>query len=247
MITFSVIVLSICTCVLFFVRKNAIKNAEESLCQPSPVSTQTTAPIKKESAYSGAAPSSPAVPQTDNSEQTQPWSQERRLSERWRDWLAITTIIIAIMAAIVALEVSRFSTLAVLSTGKETNSWSYYQAKSVKEHTYQISKAALELQLSGIPGISVEAADKYRNAIKKYDEEIKRYKDEKDEIQEQALAQGKIKEKYQKLAAGFNNSLVFLQIAIVLSSIATLMRKKYIWYVSLSMLVGWAYFLINSF
>ena len=169
-----------------------------------------------------------------------------RPPEDWLNWLALSTTIIAILAAFMSLEVSRGATLAVLSSGDETNIWAQYQSKSVKEHTFLISKAALELQLSAIQGMSPETADKYRNTIKKYDEELKRYKDEKDEIQEKAKSTGKKKEKFHKLSAGLTNSLVFLQVAIVLSSIAMIARKKYIWYVGLLSLVGWLYFLIMS-
>ena len=170
-----------------------------------------------------------------------------RPAEGWLNWLALSTTIIAILAAYMSLEVSRGATIAVLSSGDETNIWAQYQSKSVKEHTFQISKAALELQLAAIQGMPPEAADKYRNTIKKYDEELKRYKDEKDEIQEKAKATGKKKEKFHKISAGLTNSLVFLQVAIVLSSIAMITRKKYIWYVGLSSLVGWLYFLIMNF
>jgi thiol:disulfide interchange protein len=122
-----------------------------------------------------------------------------------------------------------------------------FQAKGVKEYSYQITKAALELQLSANADIPAEAREKYRQAMKRYDEEIKRYKDEKDEIMQDALAIGKAKEKNIKRSSGFNSALVFLLIGILLSAIATLVRRKYIWYIGLSMLAGWGYFLIISF
>ena len=173
--------------------------------------------------------------------------QERRLSERWRDWLALTTVIMAVMTVIMALEAGRATMLAVHLSSRETNQWMQFQSNGIKEYSYQITKAALELQLSANADIPAEAREKYRQAIKKYDEEIKRYKDEKDEIMQDALSIGKAKEKNIKRSSGFNSALVFLLVAIVLSSIATLLRKKYIWYISLSMLAGWGYFLIISF
>jgi hypothetical protein len=173
--------------------------------------------------------------------------RDRRLSERWRDWLALTTTIMAVITVIMALESSRATMLAVHASSRESNQWLQYQAKGIKEYSYQITKSALELQLSANAGISAEAAEKYRQAIKKYDEEIKRYKDEKDEIMQDALSLGKAKEKNIKRSSGFNAALVFLLIAIVLSSVAAMMRKKYIWYIGLSMLAGWIYFFINSF
>lgn len=172
---------------------------------------------------------------------------DRRLNERWRDWVAFSTTIMVLMAVIVSLEATRSTMASVLGSAKENTQWSQFQSKSIKEYTYLASKTALELQLKGTSGISAEAAEKYRKVITAYDEELKRYKDEKDEIMQEAIALGKAKEKSQKLSAGFNASLVFLLVAILLSSIATMVRKKYIWYIGLSMLAGWGYFFINSF
>lgn len=172
---------------------------------------------------------------------------DRRLSERWRDWLALTTTIIAVLTVGMSLQVSQYLTMSLISQGKETNAWSYYQAKSGKEYAVTMSKAALELQLAANPDMPAEVAEKYHKTIKGYNDEIKRYKDEKEEIQQQAEALGKKRDKANKAAAGFNNSLAFLQVAIVLSSIATMVRKKYIWYISLAGLTGWLYFLITSF
>ena len=168
-------------------------------------------------------------------------------SERWRDWLALSTTIIAVLTVGMSLQVSQYLTVSLISQGKETNAWSYFQSKSVKEHTIVMSKFALELQMAATPNMPAEAAEKYRATIKKYGEDIKRYKDEKDEIQQQAEALGKARDKANKLAGGFNNALAFLQISIVLASIAAIGRKKYIWYVSLAMIAGWVYFLIISF
>jgi len=235
MVIFILLIAVLCVGVWFLVRKND-QTTSEACSHHSPYGGMVM-PVKKDQPK-----------ETSQKKQAAPTEVfEKPENERWRDWLALSTTIIAVVAIIMALEATRASTLAVISSGKETNTWSFFQGKSAKESGYQLSKATLELQLEGTPGISAEAAEKYRKEIKKYDEELKRYKDEKDEIMEQAKALGKTKEKNQRLSAGFTNSLVFLQIAIVLSSIATMVRKKYIWYISFSMLAGWLYFLVNSF
>jgi hypothetical protein len=169
------------------------------------------------------------------------------LSDRWRDWLALTTTIIAVMTVGMTLQVNQYLATSLISQGKETNAWAYFQAKSSKEYSCLIAKTTLELQLAAIPGIAAEGAEKYRIAIKKYDEEIKRYKDEKEEIQQQAEALGKARNKANTGAGNFNYALAFLQASIVLASIATMVRKKYIWYVSLVTITGWLYFLIRTF
>ncbi len=204
-------------------------------------------PGGKSQTRQSAAAVSVNVPAVATGEDENHVGRDRRLSERWRDWLALTTTIMALITVVMALESSRATMLAVHDSSRESNQWLQFQAKGIKEYSYQITKAALELQLSANAGISAEAAEKYRQAIKKYDEEIKRYKDEKDELMQEALSIGKAKAKNIKRSSGFNAALAFLLIAIVLSSIATMLRKKYIWYIGLSMLAGWLYFFVNSF
>ena len=191
--------------------------------------------VKNDQAHDEKKP--PAAP-----EAVTEWT-DRRVSERWRDWVALTTTIIAVVTVVTILKVSQYSTLSIVTQGKENNAWSLYQSKSIKAYNCQMAKGALDLQLSGIPGISVEAADKYRAAIKRYDDEIKRYKDEMEELQQQAEGLGRDRDNANKLASGFDNALGFLLSAVILSSIATVMRKKYIWYLSLATLTGWLYFM----
>jgi hypothetical protein len=249
LLAFIFLILALCGGIWFWMKKNPTSGSDPRFSPHGGMGM----PGKKEQpgGRSQTKPSAPAVsahvPIAAPSDDENHVGQDRRLSERWRDWLALTTVIMAIITVIMALEASRATMLAVHASSKESNQWLQFQTKGIKEYSYQITKSALELQLSANTGITAEAAEKYRQAIKKYDEEIKRYKDEKDELMQEALSIGKAKEKDIKRSSGFNASLVFLLIAIVLSSIATLLRKKYIWYIGLSMLAGWVYFLVNSF
>jgi flagellar basal body-associated protein FliL len=248
LLVFLFLVTAVCGGIWFLVKKNVISDTH---LRRFP-SGGTGMPAKNEQSggksqtMQSAADVPANAPIADPGGDRQAW-QDRRISERWRDWLALTTVIMAIMTVIMALEASRATMLAVHLSGRETNQWMQFQAKGVKEYSYQITKAALELQLSANADIPAEAREKYRQAMKRYDEEIKRYKDEKDEIMQDALAIGKAKEKNIKRSSGFNSALVFLLIGILLSAIATLVRRKYIWYIGLSMLAGWGYFLIISF
>ena len=219
----------LCVAIWFRVRKNVPRTSDTY-----PHHSQSggmVMPLKKDQPEEKSQTAQPADTPID-AEAFQ-WS-DRRLSERWRDWLALTTTIIAVMTVGMTLQVSQYLTLSLISQGKETNTWGYYQAKSGRSSNSQIAKAALELQLATNPGISAENAEKYRITIKKYDDEIRRYKDEMEEIQQQGEALGKARDKANKAASGFNYALLFLQVSIVLSSIATMVRKKYIWYTSLA-------------
>ena len=74
-----------------------------------------------------------------------------------------------------------------------------------------------------------------------------RYDQEKAQIQSDARAQEKIRDDAQKHGGIFGIAVIFLQISILLSSIAALLKKKPVWLLGLAVgLVGVVYF-INGF
>lgn len=170
---------------------------------------------------------------------------EQHNKERWTSWLALSTAIMAVLAAITTLYMGKFSTRAVLLQGQESNQWAFYQAKSIKQHTYEMQKERLDLDIAGgkMPAIAVE---RYQQVIEKYTGEIQRYETEKKEIKAKAEGLAKQKEKSQFMGGNFGYSLIFLQIAIMLSSIATLTKRHYLWYIGLSANCGWLFFFLNA-
>ena len=80
-----------------------------------------------------------------------------------------------------------------------------------------------------------------------YSGKIKKYEEEKTVIEKGAKAQESIRDEAQEHARMFGMAVIFLQIAILLSSIAALLRKKPVWIIGLlSGVVGIFYF-INGF
>jgi len=165
--------------------------------------------------------------------------------DKWLNWLALSTAIMAVLAAITTLYMGKFSTRAVLLQGVESNQWAYYQAKSIKQHTFEMQKEKLELELLGGQA-NRPAAEKYRQVIERYAGEVKRYEAEKKEIKAKAEELASRKELSQFMGGNFGYSLIFLQIAIMLSSIASLTKKHYLWYIGMSGNIGWLFFFLNA-
>lgn len=167
--------------------------------------------------------------------------------ERWMGWLALSTAIIAVLAALTTLYMGKFSTRAVLLQGVESNQWAYYQAKSIKQHTFEIQKERLELELATQgEKLSPAARERYGKAIATYGDEVKRYDGEKKEIKAKAEGLALLKEKAQFMGGNFGYSLIFLQIAIMLSSVASLTKRHYLWHIGMSACAGWLLFFLNA-
>ncbi len=167
--------------------------------------------------------------------------------DRWMTWVALTTAIMAVFAAITTLYVGKYSSRTIMHQAQETNEWSYYQAKSIKSYIYEIQKQKLELEMLMEGAKRPKAvADKVDKVLADYDGKIKRYEKEKDEIKQNAEALAKSKAVAQEKAGNFGYSLIFLQIAIMLSSVAALTKRKMLWYFGLATCTGWAFFFLDA-
>lgn len=173
-------------------------------------------------------------------------SKEETQKEKWMGWLALSTAIMAVLAALTTLYMGKFSSRAIMSQGLESDQWAFYQAKSIKQHTFDMSRKALELQYRSFKGLPAEVAGDYEKTLAKYGDEIKRYDTEKKEIKDKAEGIAKVKHKAQDMGGNFAYALIFLQIAIMLSSLASLTKRHYLWYIALVCNIGWVFFFLDA-
>jgi hypothetical protein len=166
--------------------------------------------------------------------------------EKWQGWLALSMAIVAVMAAMTTLYMGKYSSRAIMAQGQESDQWAYYQAKSIKQHSFEMSRKALELQYHSQKGLPPQVAADYEKTLAKYGEEIKRYDGDKKEIKDKAEAIAKTKLKAQEMGGNFAYALIFLQIAIMLSSLASLTKRHYLWYIALGCNLGWLYFFLDA-
>jgi hypothetical protein len=152
----------------------------------------------------------------------------------WTLYLSLSTAIIAVFAAIASLQSGANSNEAilekneaVLTQSKESDQWSYYQAKGVKA-----SVAHAEADLLGTS--NPELMEKKRADAHKY-------KSEQDEIEKLARELEKKVEESNARAERFLErhhrfalSVTLFQVAIALSAIAALTRRKVLWWVGLA-------------
>lgn len=166
--------------------------------------------------------------------------------EKWQGWLALSTAVMAVLAALTTLYMGKYSSRAIMAQGQETNQWSYYQAKSIKGHTYEINLKTMQLQYLALNGAKAETGAEYQKTMAGYRNEITRYEAEKKEIKAKAeeIAKGKLKA--QEMGGNFAYSLIFLQIALMLASISSLTKRKYLWYIALACNAGWLFFFLDA-
>ena len=150
--------------------------------------------------------------------------------EPWLNYLALTTVVFAVCATLSTLKGGGFSTRAVMSQSQASDQWSYYQAKSIKGYLYELQKERLELDLRNVKG---GFRSEYEKKIDGYAQKIRKYDEEKTEIKNKAEELERTRDRSQKHSGAFGMAAMFLQIAILLSSIAALMKRKLFWYIGM--------------
>jgi len=141
----------------------------------------------------------------------------------WSMYVAISTALIAVFAAITGLMAGHYSNEALINQIKASDQWAYYQAKGIKGEI-----KTLEL-LNGKADAS--AVEKY----KKEQEGIKQQAEMFEEESHENL------DKHIVLA----RSVTFFQIAIAISAIAILTKRKTLWYMSMAIAIAGIYFFIS--
>ncbi len=164
--------------------------------------------------------------------------EQEKQAAAWTRWIALTTAILAVFAAISALQAGKLANeslleknTAILFQAQASDKWAEFQAKSIKGN--------LAVQTSEL----LENFHGSEKKVKEWTEKSKRYSEEKGELQDKAKElEAERDEKNEESASllehheVFAICVTFLQVAIALSAIAALTKQKLVWY--LSLLVG---------
>jgi DNA repair exonuclease SbcCD ATPase subunit len=120
-----------------------------------------------------------------------------------------------------------------MSQSQASDQWAFFQSKSIKGYVYELQREKFELDLKANKGISRALAADYEKRIAAYREKIERYDKEKEEIKKKAEELEARRDAAQLHSGAFGMAAMFLQIAILLSSIAALMKKKMFWFIGM--------------
>jgi hypothetical protein len=142
---------------------------------------------------------------------------------------------VALTIAILAIVLSLISTLgdnakleSLLAATKASNSWAYYQSKSIKEHTFSMQQELLQ-------AFNPQAIEEgmRQKLVTRYAGEVNRYGKEKDEIKNTAEEYERAIERNSRINDRCDLAGLLLQIGIVFGSVAILVRWKAMWVVSI--------------
>ena len=166
---------------------------------------------------------------------------------RWIIYLSFSTAIIAVLAAIAALESGTFSNQALIEKNeallyqaKASDQWAYYQAKSVKGAIYASQAAAAQLSNPNLAAKAQKEAERYS----KEDEEISQSaKEFEKEVTEKTELSARSMEHHHRFAY----SVTMFQISIALAAVSALSRQKGVWFVGLAVAAAGCVYFLDGF
>jgi Domain of unknown function (DUF4337) len=133
----------------------------------------------------------------------------------WISWVALSTAILAVLAAIAGLLSGKHANEAMMNQIEAADQWNYYQAKSIKA-------SVLDAKMS-LSGASNESDKSKRERYEKEQEEIKSEAEHKQAAAKSNFHQHEV----------FARAVTMFQIAIAIAAISALTRKRHFWFVSL--------------
>jgi hypothetical protein len=162
----------------------------------------------------------------------------------WNDWATRTTAVLAVIAALSSGRWGASNLQAILEQGKVNDTWSFYQAKSIKEHGLESTRdlaKALSANETGDRADALAALSRRADA--------------------QATLEAADKAKQMKAAGEFQTrrdtmvergfwfeiSFAALQLGVVLCTVATAAKTKWLWLSSIAIGLLGLVVLINGF
>jgi len=141
--------------------------------------------------------------------------------------VSLTMAILAVLVAIVTLLGHRMHTEEVVKQTLANDQWAYYQGKDTRLHTDE--------KLIGRAGF-LPSSDATRTAswLESTKKEAAAYDKQKEEIQSKARELEADATKAQRRADRFDLGEVFLEIALVITSITLLSGRKFFWWMGMA-------------
>ncbi|OQS34335.1 DUF4337 domain-containing protein [Chromobacterium haemolyticum] len=161
----------------------------------------------------------------------------------WLNYLALCTVILAVCATLSTFKGGGYSTRSVIAQAQASDQWAYYQAKGIKGNQYEIERDRLQLELDTRPAADAAKRERYQAAVAEADKRARRYAAERKQIEQSARRLEEERDQAQRQGKPFGMAVIFLQVAILVSSIAGLFKRKQIWYAGLPIgALGLVYF-----
>jgi hypothetical protein len=140
--------------------------------------------------------------------------------------VSLSMAVLAVLVAVVSLLGHRSHIEQVLAQSKASDQWAYYQAKGIRRHTYEIFAELMSTTTTKDPARAEEDREKFSQQAERYRDEQKEIETEARKLEQEVMVAG-------RKANRFNIGEVFLEVALVVTSITLLTANRGYWVMGL--------------
>jgi Domain of unknown function (DUF4337) len=165
------------------------------------------------------------VPTEGLSEQINEQAEKEKAEKEksWSFYIAISTALIAVLAAISSLMAGHHSNEALIEQIKASDQWAFYQAKGIKADV-----------------VSLNRDNYFRDSLEK------KYKAQQQDIKKEAEKDQKASETHLQKHILLAKSVTLFQISIAISAISILSKKRILWYFAILIAITGIVFFISG-
>jgi hypothetical protein len=174
----------------------------------------------------------PEVPTEHLQEHLQEHAEHASGHERWISWVALSSAIIAALAAVASLLAGAHANEAMIHQMQASDQWNYYQAKGVKANVL-----ASKIELLTALGKTPDPKDQGK---------VAEYKKEQESIKEEAEEKTRGSEEHLEDHETLARAVTLFQVAIALGAVSALTKRRRYWIVSVIAAVIGAIFLAGG-
>jgi hypothetical protein len=154
--------------------------------------------------------------------------------EKWVMGVALSSAILAVLAAVTALLAGGHANEAMIDRIKSSDQWAFYQAKGIK---------------AAVIGSKIETLKALKHSVNEEDvKKAEQYKEDQEKISEDAKKFDESSEEHLKRHETLAHAVTLFQVAIAVGAISALTRRKLFWFVSMGFGgVGLVFFIMEFF
>lgn len=153
--------------------------------------------------------------------------------------VTLTMAVLAVLVATVSLLGHRTHTEEIILQNKVTDEWAYYQAKNIRRHNDELFADLTSIVATKDAEAATKLQEKYRG-------EADRYKEDQKELDAKAHETEKETDLTRRKADRFDLGEVFLEIALVVTSITLLSGRRIYWHLGLLVAVAGVVVAVSS-
>ena len=155
-------------------------------------------------------------------------AKEKEKRESWTKYVSLTVVIIAVVGSIAAQMSGKFGSRTQMSQAQASDQWNLYQARSIKGHLLEVTtKQMAKTCNTNDPEV--------QRIIKGFENDIVKYNLGKTNSENIAHSFEKTRDESSALGGRIGNASQLIYLAIALSSMCLLTKKKPLWLLAIAL------------